>query len=211
MLVFHVLLCLLSKAITFLLTWLCGWWQMMARSSCLLGLGDSLAAFSLLQPIGKFGSSCLPAHPFPWAGPLLCLSFAPKDSDFPSSPLVLLFAMTDLPEMLGDFAICYLELGRHFSHMVKLSCGCKVLPPPPPSPAFFLRNHIIRLLTSLFPVLPESNMNYSSNPTCKWFKVEQLASKTCRMSVCVCKVWHRRMHLLAWTLSLYGKRQLHGN
>lgn len=171
MLVFHVLLCLLSKAITFLLTWLCGWWQMMARSSCLLGLGDSLAAFSLLQPIGKFGSSCLPAHPFPWAGPLLCLSFAPKDSDFPSSPLVLLFAMTDLPEMLGDFAICYLELGRHFSHMVKLSCGCKVLPPPPPLPLPFFSGTTSSDSLHLY-------SQFCQNPT--WITVQTLLASDLR-------------------------------
>lgn len=31
---------------------------------------------------------------------------------------------------------CYLELGRLFSHMVKLPCGCKV-PPHPPFPCIF--------------------------------------------------------------------------
>ena len=103
-LIFHVSLCLLSNAITFLLTRPCGGWEMMSGSCCPLGLGDSLAAFSLLL-IGKFQGSCLPAHSFRWAAPLLCLSFAPKVSDFPSPPPVLLLVMTDLPEMLRDFAI----------------------------------------------------------------------------------------------------------
>lgn len=114
MLVFHVLLCLLSKAITPLLTWLCGGWEMMSGSSCPLGLGGSFAAFSLLLPIRKFGGSCLSAYALPRAAPPLCLSSAPEASDFPSPPPVLLFAMTGPPEMLRDFAICYLEFGRRF-------------------------------------------------------------------------------------------------
>jgi len=36
------------------------------------------------------------------------------------------FAMTNLPHTLWDFASCSLKLSRHFSHMVKLSCGWKM-------------------------------------------------------------------------------------
>lgn len=141
--------------------------------------------------------------------------FACLASDFPSLPPVLQLAMTEPPEMPKDLAIPLFRVRKTFFPHGKAVTWMQSGPPNPstpfPSPAFSLRNQIITLLTSLFPCLPEPNMNPSSNPACKCLKVEQLGSRSCRMRGRVCGVWHRRTPLLAWALRLYGKRQLRGN
>lgn len=164
--------------------WVSSWWSGNSGRSCLCEFGE-------------FMPCTLPSSSF------ACL--APKASGFPSPPPVLLFAVTDLPEMLKDFAILLFRAKKTFFPHGETAMWLQSAPTLPPSPAFSLRNQIMTLLTSLLPVLPEPNMNYSSNPPWEWFKVEQLGSKTLRVRARVCKVWHRWMHLLHEPLASMGK------
>lgn len=132
---------------------------------------------------GNSGVHACPCHPSSEQLPRFACVLLLKPQTFLPQPFMLFFAMTDLPEMLGDFAICYLRVRKtFFPHGETVTWLWST---PSPSPASSLRNQTITLLTSSFLVLPGSNVNYSSNPTFKWFKVEWLGSKTYRMQVCL--------------------------
>lgn len=96
--------------------WVSSWWSGNSGGSCPCEFGE-------------FMPRTLPSSSF------ACL--APKASGFPSPPPVLLFAMTDLPEMLKDFAILLFRVKKTF---FPTWWNCHVAakcPHTPPFPCFF--------------------------------------------------------------------------